>query len=129
MVDDPADGDMIRRLEHDRLRALVAGDLATAGSLHADDYELVTPSGWVIRREGYLGGIAAGDLDYRVFEAVSEIAVRFFGRAAVARYRARIEIAFAGQVDADEFWHTDVYEHRAEGWQVVWSQATRITRR
>jgi hypothetical protein len=126
MADDHDDGDLIRRLEHARLRALVARDLATAESLHAADYELVTPSGGVITRDGYLGGIATGELEYRMFDVVSDITVRYFGRAAVARYRARIEVVFGGQVDTDEFWHTDLYERRTDGWQVVWSQATRI---
>jgi hypothetical protein len=30
------------------------------------------------------------------------------------------------ELDAGLFWHTDVWERRADGWQAVWSQATRI---
>jgi hypothetical protein len=34
-----------------------------------------------------------------------------------------------GRVDADEFWHTDIYERRNGEWRAVWSHATRIRSR
>jgi hypothetical protein len=37
--------DEIRAIERERLRALVAADMDVAGQLHADDFQLVTPSG------------------------------------------------------------------------------------
>jgi hypothetical protein len=46
----------------------------------------------------------------------------------VLRYVARIEMWMAHGVDADRFWHTDVYELRDGAWLAVWSQATRIKR-
>lgn len=113
-------------LERQRLQALVAADFALARSLHADDYQLISPGGGALSREQYLEGIATGDLDYRIFEPASEIAVRRYGQAAAVRYRARIEILVSGQRDAGLFWHTDIYEIRDGRWQAVWSQATRI---
>jgi phage baseplate assembly protein W len=118
--------DAIRDLERRRLRALVAADLDLAQSIHADDYQLITPGGRTLTRDEYLGGVASGDLDYVVFEAASEIAVRINGQMAVVRYQARIEMRFSGQRDTGLFWHTDIYEQRDGRWQAVWSQATRI---
>ena len=120
--------DLIRARERERLRSLVAPDLEVARSLHADDYQLVTPSGATLSKEDYLGQIESGALDYRVFEPESEVAVRCYRDAAVIRYRVRIEVAFADGRDADTFWHTDLYELRDGRWQAVWSQATRIRR-
>ena len=118
--------DVFRDLERQRLAALVAGDIDMARSLHADDYQLITPGGARLSREEYLDGIATGDLDYLVFEPASEIAVRIYDRAAAVRYHARIEVLVSGQLDSGLFWHTDIHELRDGRWQAVWSQATRI---
>jgi hypothetical protein len=37
--------ELLPDLERRRLRALVSADMATAGPLHAADYQLITPSG------------------------------------------------------------------------------------
>jgi len=111
-------------LEHRRLRALVEGDLETAEQLHADDYQLITPSGAALSKREYLDGIASGDLSYRLFEVASEVAVKTFDNVAMLRYLARIEIDFPDGRDGGTFWHTDIYERRDRDWQVVWSQGT-----
>ncbi len=121
---DPGMADMIRRLEHQRLGALVSGDLATARTLHADDYELISGSGGRVTGDDYLAGIESGALRYAVFEPASPLEVRAYADVAVVRYLARIEIHFTGGRDMGHFWHTDVYEQRDGRWQVVWSQAT-----
>ena len=113
-------------IERRRLQALVAADVDLARTLHADEYQLITPGGATLSREEYLGGIASGDLDYLVFEPASEIAERTHEQVRVVRYQARIEIIASGQRDMGLFWHTDVYEVSDRRWQVVWSQATRI---
>jgi hypothetical protein len=118
----------LAELERTRLRALVARDLEVAASLHAPGYQLVNPGGAALSREAYLGGIASGDLDYRVFEPASDIAVvRLGDGGAAVRYQARIDIRFgAGERDGGLFWHTDLYLLRDGRWQAIWSQATRI---
>jgi hypothetical protein len=118
--------EVVREAERDRLRSLVTPDLDVAERLHADDYELITPGGARLSKREYLDGIASGELDYSVFEPISELRVRLYGQAAILRYRVRIEISFGGEQDAGTFWHTDAYERRDGVWQAVWSQATRI---
>lgn len=103
--------------------------METAAALHADDYQLITPGGSALSKADYVGGVASGELHYRVFEPVSEITARLFGDAAALRYRVRIEMVMGDELDADEFWHTDLYERRSSLWRVVWSHATRIRRR
>lgn len=116
----------LRETERRRLESLVAGDLETASLLHADDYQLITPGGGCISKSEYLGGIESGLLDYHVFEAASEVAVKVYTDVAIIRYQARIELARPGYLDHGMFWHTDFYELRDARWQAVWSQATRI---
>ena len=117
----------LRLLEQRRLEALVAADEVTMRQLHADDYQLITPNGAAITRDQYLDDIASGALDYRVFEPESDVAVQVFEDAGVVRYQARISVHFgSGGNDSGLFWHTDIYRRTADGWQAVWSQATRI---
>jgi hypothetical protein len=123
-----AHAQQLSEVEHRRLRSLVDRDMAVAASLHADDYELVTPGGAALSKQVYLNGVESGELDYHVFEAASDVAVRVSGEVGILRYQARIDIAVSGRTDRGLFWHTDFYEWRDGRWQAVWSQATRISR-
>ena len=118
--------DLLRAVEHRRLAALVAKDAAVARSLHAPEYELITPGGGQLSGHEYLDGVLEGPLDYAVFEPEGNIRVRLHGPVAILRYVARIEMRMPDRIDADRFWHTDIYELRDGHWQAVWSQATRI---
>jgi len=120
------DDDPFPRLEHERLAALVRGDIGRATELHADDYELVPPGGGVVDRAGYLEPIASGAFRYLRFEPTSPIRVRRLGEAIALRYQAWIEAAGDDWRDSGTFWHTDLWERRDGRWQAVWSQATRL---
>lgn len=116
-------------IERDRLRSLVEVRIADADALHAPDFVLVTPSGHCWSRDQYLGDIASGRVDYRRFEAMSDIDVMVDGDLAVLRYRSAIDIAVQGQEPGQlECWHLDCYRRDASGaWRVHWSQATSIS--
>ena len=134
------DAAALRDIERQRLRALVQADMDTAAALHADDYQLITPRGYAMSMQEYLDRIASGRLRYRVFEPVSDIAVRGSGEVALLRYQVRISVAEDDDENGDEngdagdslvhaamtCWHTDCYECRNGRWQAVWSQATVI---
>src|SRR6478736_6623278 len=120
--------DDVREIERQRLRALVMGDLAAADLLHADDFQLITPSGRTLSKQDYLGGIASGHLNYRLWKIDSEIEVRLYEDVALIRYRSQLHMSLdGGEGEQLPFWHTDSYERRDERWQVVWSQATAIS--
>jgi hypothetical protein len=118
--------DQLRAVERARLRSLVEADIETAQRVHADDFQLVDPSGATSSKEQYLGQVASGELDYLTWEPET-IEVRRYGDGAVLRYRAQAQAIFRGQrVPLRSFWHTDVYEKRNGRWEVVWSQATLV---
>lgn len=121
------DEDALPEIEHRRLRALVGADLEAAESLHADDYQLITPNGSELTKADYLGDIASGRLRYTVFGPVSPIRVLAdsdgHANLAVLRYQARISFDEGPGVVC---WHTDCYRRQNGRWQAVWSQATRI---
>jgi Domain of unknown function (DUF4440) len=128
--DQPGDsrtGERLREIERTRMQALVRADMAVAGPLHADDFQLIPPPGFPLSREEYLGAVAAGDIDYLTFEPISEIEVRIHGRAAVMRYQSHLDIVVSGLGRfTHEAWHTYLYEKRDGHWQAVWEQATAI---
>jgi ribosomal protein S18 acetylase RimI-like enzyme len=114
------DADFFRALECRRTQALVDRDMERARSMHAPEYQLVTPGGRAFTREEYLGEIEAGNLPYAKWE-LGEIDVRVATDMAIVRYRARLEFASGRVVHC---WHTDSYERRGAAWLAVWSQAT-----
>lgn len=124
---DSPEAEGLRATELERLRALVDADMAVVERLHADDFQLVPPPGIPLSRDEYLAAVAAGAIDYRVFEPISELQVRLYGQAAAIRYLSRIDVAVAGLGQfATQAWHTYVYERREGRWQVVWEQATAV---
>ena len=115
------DADFVRALEVKRTQALVARDMPAIESLHAPDYELISPPGRVMTRERYLSLIVAepiyarwehGDMRVRVSEGMAAI-----------RYQAKITFP-SGRVV--ECWHTDIYALQAGSWKAIWSQATQL---
>jgi hypothetical protein len=110
-------------IERRRISALVQANLAIAGPLHAENYQLITPNGSEMTKSEYLNAIETGKLKYHIFEPVSKISMLGETTIVVLRYRARISIN-----DKPSFtcWHTDCYQLLNEKWQVVWSQATQI---
>jgi hypothetical protein len=121
------EAELLRVTERDRLRALVEANMDVAYRLHADDFQLITPSGMALSKEQYLGMVASGELDYRVWEPDSLIEVRVYSKVALMRYRSQLDIVDGGhEMGLRHFWHTDTYEQRAGNWQIVWSQATEI---
>lgn len=121
------DAEDIRAAERERLRSLVNADMEAAQRLHADDFQLITPTGGAVSKEEYLGLVASSVVDYLEWEP-GEINVRLYDDVAVIRYQARLRIVVKGGPDAPSgrFWHTDLYEKRDGRWQAVWSQATQI---
>ena len=116
----------VRTIERERLRALVAANMAVARTLHADDFQLITPTGRTFSKEQYLGAVAEGEINYLRWEPEAEIEVRLYGPVALIRYRAQLEMGDPGHTVTFRCWHTDSYEKREGRWQVVWSQATEI---
>ena len=119
--------DQLRALERTRLHALVDADTATARSLMAGDFQAITPTGDTLRREDYLGSVAAGVIDYLVFEPVSPIAVRRSGDSAALRYKVSFDIVAGGTTRVThKGWITELWERRDGRWLIVWEQATAI---
>lgn len=120
------DVDAFRKLERSRLQSLVERNMDLARRLHAVDFQLITPTGHLYRRDQYLSEVENGQLKYIAWDP-EEMGVRMHAKVAMLRYRARLKVD-SGRGHASTFhcWHTDSYELIDGLWQVVWSQATAI---
>ena len=117
----------LKVLEVRRLRALVEADAKVLEAVHASEFVLVNPSGGVWSKARYIGGVLSGEINYRRFDAISDIEIVAEGSLAVLRYQSAIDIHVAGQTAGPlECWHMDCYRRTATDapWQVIWSQAT-----
>ena len=122
--DDAAELAAVERL---RLKALVDADISTAAAVHADDFQLVTPSGDTYTKMEYLALIETGEVSYIVWDPL-DIDGRVTGDAGCLRYHSLLNLAVGGtEVGLGRFWHTDYYERRNGRWQVVFSQATAMS--
>lgn len=70
--------------------------------------------------------MAAGDIDYLVFEPVSPIAVRMSGDSASLRFQVSFDLVVFRTRYTHQAWITELYERRGGRWQIVWEQATAI---
>jgi len=95
--------------------------MAAIESLHALDYELISPPGCVMTRERYLSLFAAEPF-YAKWEH-GAMRVRLSEGMAAVRYQAKITFPSGTVIDC---WHTDVYELQGGLWKAVWSQATQL---
>ncbi len=113
-------------IEKERIRLMVAGDIAAADPYHADDFVLINPFGVELRKFDILNTVNAGDLEF-VRQEITDYQVRVYGDAAVLRYRGPIEVRFQGQpVPEQLLWHLVTYEKRDGRWQIVWSIASEV---
>ena len=119
----PPQADYFRALERQRTQSLIDKDMQVAAALHAPEYQLITPFGKSFTRDGYLGAIQSGDLNYTKWD-FGEIDVRLSPGMAIVRSRVQLGFPSGRVVDC---WHTDSYELKEAGWQAVWSQATSYT--
>jgi hypothetical protein len=76
----------IRRIERDRVSALVSNDFQTADRLHAPDSQLIPPSGQSLTNQRYLDLLASGNFQYIAFGPAREMMVRRHDMAAIIRY-------------------------------------------
>jgi len=113
--------DFFRALEVKRTQALVDCDLPLIESLHAPDYELISPPGRTMSLEDYLSNMVSEPF-YSKWEH-GEMRIRVSQGMAAIRYKAHITFP-SGQ--AFDLWHTDVYELLEGCWKAVWSQATQL---
>ena len=110
---------LLRKAEKDWNAAIGAKDAAKAVKFMADDYVLVgvrSTGSSTVDRETWLQSLVA----MRVFSYQTEVTgLRVYGDSAVVSVKGSWHISFNGQEVDENFFLTDVWSKRADGWKVV----------
>jgi ketosteroid isomerase-like protein len=118
----------IRRLDGVRIDALLKGDVPALERLFADEMVYIHAAGKIDTKQGYLAGLAAGNLSYVTLRYDPAPRIVVVGRdTAVVTGRATIEVkSRAGQVTQRVLTTTTVYVRSAAAWRVVSYQGTPV---
>ena len=125
MADGNDTKEMIRTLDAERMRAMVAGDLETLGRILADDLSYVHTSAAVDTKSSMMESIGNGRLNYQKM-AARNVKVRDYGSAVVLRGEADVEVTSGGNDLTFSLEFTEVYVNGGAGWQMVAWQSTRL---
>lgn len=76
------EANIIRKIEQQRVRALVEENMDLAQKLHADDFQLITPDGSEFTKESYRRQVDTKELDYKVWDP-GYITIQLYDNVAV----------------------------------------------
>ncbi|HMD58845.1 MAG TPA: nuclear transport factor 2 family protein [Steroidobacteraceae bacterium] len=111
--------------EHQLAAAILANDVNAIGSYLAGEWIVVSATGGIADRAGFLGVIKSDDFSRSALE-LSEARVRRYGNVAVVT----VKLATSGMFNGKNFniheRETDVFKWRDGRWQAVLSHETMI---
>jgi hypothetical protein len=117
----------IHAVEARRVSAMVTRDLATLGDLLADDLTYTHSGGRIDTKASFIALIADPTYIYRGVDFSDDVVVPCGADACLVRGRAQIRLENPpGTSLSYPVWYLDVYTRRADRWQMVAWQATRI---
>jgi len=117
----------IDQLEEAWRTAILKGDTGTMGSLLADDYMAITPTGTLQTKEETLANLRSGSFHIATID-VSDRKVRIYGDTAVVTSVADVQGITPGGKLSGAYRYTRVYVRDAQGaWKIVSFEASRIT--
>ena len=106
-------------------QALVDRDVAALDAILADDFTLIWIDGRLVDKAAVLAGTEARRADIEPF-AQEDVAIRFYGQAAVATGQATLKLKLRGQTEICHFRYTEVFARGAGGWQAVSAQSALV---
>ena len=112
-------------LEDQRIQAMIAGDLTTLDRILADDLTYTHTSGKTETKREFLERLKSGDLKYKAMHR-QQIRVRVLGDAAIVTGRAAVEVQSDGRDSSFPIRFVDIYVKKADRWELVVWQSTRI---
>lgn len=107
--------------------ALVQRDIKYIDSILADDFTFISASGAMKNKAQHTADLKSADLVIEHSES-SDIAVRIYGKTAVATARGVSRGRYKGNVFESSSRYTDVWIKQGDQWRVVSTQITRLAR-
>jgi len=120
------DEQAVRQLLNELYAALGRNDTAALDRIYADDYTLVNESGVLTTKAPRLAAIKSGELKFES-AGYDEANIHLYGDTAVATYRVMIKGQFKGQDIGGQLRVTSTLVKMKGRWQLVATQATRIS--
>jgi len=118
----------VRKLERERVNALVAGDLKVLERILADDWIYIHSSGLVDTKASFIQSIKSGALKYEAMDH-DDVTVKMFPDLALIKGRTDIRVRSggpAGELRSLQLRFTCIYVMKGGRWQMVEWQSTRI---
>ena len=116
---------MIIDLDHNRMQAMAAQDIAALEGLLADDLVYTHSSARLDTKKSLIGNMQSGATVYSAVEP-SEVKAQDLGDTVVLTGIARIRVTSGGTPNAFAVRFTDVYANKGGKWQMVAWQSTRL---
>lgn len=116
----------ILKLEDQRFKAMVAGDVSALERILADDLTYIHSNGQLETKVEFLARLRSGDLKYHAMPR-SDVKVSILGCAAIVTGKVDADVESKGQRLSFPMRFTDVYLKKNDGrWQMVAWQSSRI---
>lgn len=119
------DEQAVRQVLTSLYAALGHNDAATLDRIWAEDYTFADESGKLTKKAPRIASIRSGDLKYES-ASFDDLTIRLYGRAAVATYRSTTKGQLKGRDIGGQFRVTMTLVKKADTWQEVAAQVTRI---
>lgn len=115
----------VLQLEAQWVKALQTRDTATMERLLAPDYIGVDPSGAAMNKAQEIAMYRGGDLK---FDSIStgEQKVKVYIGGVIVTGKSTVKGKFKDQDISGDYRFIDVFERRPSGWQVIYSQITKV---
>ncbi|MEM7428913.1 MAG: nuclear transport factor 2 family protein [Pseudomonadota bacterium] len=110
--------DELIEVHHERIAALVAGDLDALDAIVGDDLVFVNANGRSMRKPEIFAAFKAGTMSVQQIDS-SDIEVRRYGDTAILAYRALTTVQDGDNLIDGLTQNTCVFVHRDGRWQMV----------
>jgi ketosteroid isomerase-like protein len=118
------EGDVLQ-LESEWSKAIQTGDTAAMERLLAPDYVGVDPAGASMGKSQEIDMFRKGDLKIESIQA-GEQKIKVYIGGVIVTGKSTIKAKFKDQDISGDYRFIDVFERKPSGWQVVYSQLTKV---
>ena len=119
------DADEVKRLEQQRVEALVRGDIKTLEQMLSDDLTYTHSTGRVDTKAEFIGALTSGAVRYHQMDH-SDVQARAYNNTVVLTGRSAVRIRAASDEISFQLRFINIYVKRNGRWQMVAWQSTRL---
>jgi ketosteroid isomerase-like protein len=119
------DGEQVKRLESERVKALVAGDVKTIEQVFADDLVYTHSNAVLDTKASFIESIKSGAVKYEEMSH-RDVKARAYSNTVVLTGASAVRVRANGRQMSFQIRFTNVYVRRDGRWQMVAWQSSRL---